>query len=89
MTKALLVEFLGTHLLTHVILRTGLWWAIGATLAALAYLGGPISGGSYNPAVTVALVAAKKLKASKMLPYILMEVLGALSAFQLLKMFKK
>lgn len=50
---AILVEFLGTFIFLSVIVATGNPWAIGATLAVLAFLGGAISGGHFNPAVTL------------------------------------
>jgi len=82
-----LVEFLGTMLLIYVILATGNWAAIGATLSICILLGGKISGGSYNPAVTIALYTAGKLAENQVLPYIIAEVLGGLLAYQLYKMY--
>lgn len=82
-----LVEFLGTMFLMFVILVTGNWLAIGAALAIAIMLGGAISGGSFNPAVTVALYAAGKLSKSDVLPYIIVEILGALAAFYAFKKF--
>jgi len=82
-----LVEFLGTLLFIYVILATGNWAAIGATLAICILLGGKISGGSYNPAVTISLYAAGKLPESDVLPYIIAEILGGLLAYQLYKMY--
>lgn len=82
-----LVEFLGTMLLMFVILATGNWLAIGAALGIIALLGGPISGGSFNPAVTISLFAAGKLPKPDVLPYIIVEILGALAAFYAYKRF--
>jgi aquaporin Z len=76
-----LVEFLGTMFLMFVILSTGHWAAIGAALAVAVMLGGAISGGAYNPAVAVSLYAAGKLSKSDLIPYIIVEILGALAAF--------
>jgi glycerol uptake facilitator-like aquaporin len=81
-----LVEFLGTLLLVFVILATGNYLAIGSALALAILLGGSISGGSFNPAVTMTLLAAGKLAASDVVPYIVVEVAGGLAAFQLYKM---
>ena len=78
----LLVEYLGTLFLMFIILSTGNYIAIAILL------GGAISGGSFNPAVTIALWAAGKLSASDILPYIVAEIAGALSAFQLLKFIR-
>ena len=81
-----LVEFLVTLLLVFVILATGNYLAIGAALALAILLGGPISGGSFNPAVTLSLLAAGKLAANDAVPYIVVEVAGGLAALQLYKM---
>ena len=82
-----LVEFLGTMFLMYTIFATGNWAAIGAALAIVVLLGGPISGGSYNPAVSCALYAAGKLPKADLLPYIIVEVLGALAAFYAYKTY--
>lgn len=76
-----LVEFLGTMFLMFVILATGNWIAIGSTLAIGILLGGPISGGAYNPAVAISLYASGKLPNSDLIPYIIVEILGSLAAF--------
>jgi len=83
------VEFLGTLFLMYVILATGNWLAIGVGLAIPVLLGGPISGGAFNPAVAISLFAAGKLPQSDLLPYIIVEILGALAAFYLYKNFVK
>jgi aquaporin Z len=84
-----LVEFLGTMFLMYTILVTGNWAAIGGALAIAALLGGPISGGSYNPAVSCALYAAGKLEKADLLPYIIVEVLGALAALYAYNVYVK
>ena len=76
-----LVEFLGTMFLMYVILATGNWAAIGSALAIAVLLGGPVSGGSFNPAVSIAFYSAGKLPKQDVLPYIIVEVLGALAGF--------
>lgn len=80
-----LVEFLGTMFLMFIILATGNYLAIGAALAIIALLGGPVSGGSYNPAVTLALYHSGKLMKSDIVPYIIVEILGALAGFEAYK----
>ena len=82
-----LVEFLGTMFLMFVIFATGNWAAIGAALAIAVFLGGAISGGAFNPAVTISLYAANKIPKSDLLPYIIVQILGALAAFYLYKTF--
>ena len=81
--KAVLVEFFGTFVFLYVILATGNFLAIGAALALCIFLGGKYSGGNFNPAVTIMMVAAKKQNMSTLFPYILAQVLGGLAAFTL------
>lgn len=89
MMEAVIVEFLGTLVFLYVILATGHFAAIGATLALMIYLGGPISGGNFNPAVTVMLVMAKKQKMDTLLPYIVAQVAGGIVALQLFNVMKE
>lgn len=79
--KKYFVEFLGTMFLMFTIFTTGDWVAIGAALAIVVLLGGPISGGAFNPAVAISLYAAEKLPESDLIPYIIAEILGGLGAF--------
>jgi aquaporin Z len=81
------VEFLGTMFLMFVILVTGNWAAIGAALAIAALLGGAISGGAFNPAVAITLYASGKIPKSDVLPYVIVEILGALAGFYVYKKF--
>lgn len=81
--KAVLVEFVGTFFFLYVILATGNYLAIGAALALAIYLGGSISGGNFNPAVTIMLIAAKKQNMDTALPYIVAQVAGGLAALAL------
>lgn len=80
-----LVEFLGTLLLSFVIFATGNYIAIGSALALAVLLGGAISGGAFNPAITIALVYAKKLSQKDLVPYVVAQVAGALAGFELVK----
>lgn len=84
-----LVEFLGTTLLAFVIFYTNNWLAIGIALAVCVFLGGSISGGSFNPAVTIALYQAGKIPNYDVIPYIIVEILGALAGFYAYKQIKK
>jgi aquaporin Z len=81
-----LVEFLGTLFLVFVIFATGNYLAIGAALAIGVLLGGAISGGAFNPAVTVALMYADKIARSDLIPYIVAQIAGGLAGFELHKM---
>jgi len=83
-----LVEFLGTLFLVFVIFATGNYLAIGAALAVAVLLGGNISGGAFNPAVSIAMFAGGKLSPNDLMPYILAQVAGALVALELVKVAK-
>ena len=80
-----LTEFLGTLFFLHVILATGNALAIGAALALVILIGGPISGGNFNPAVTIMMAAANKMPLSDVAPYIIAQIAGGLAAIQLHK----
>jgi aquaporin Z len=82
------VEFLGTLFFLYVILATGNALAIGAALTIAILLGGNISGGNYNPAVSIMMVSAGKLSKKDLLPYILSQVAGGLCALELYKRVK-
>ena len=71
-----------------VILATGNAFAIGAALAVAILLGGSISGGNYNPAVSFMMVMAGKLPKNDLLPYIIAQLSGGVAAFALFKMIK-
>jgi aquaporin Z len=83
MSSKYIVEFLGTMFLMFVIFATGNWAAIGAALAIGVLLGGAVSGGAFNPAVALALYSAGKLPKADLIPYIIVEILGALGALYL------
>ena len=87
MHKAL-VELIGTFFLVLVIGLTVIApgagamapMAIGAMLMVMVYAGGPISGGHYNPAVTLAVWMRGKCEAKDVPSYMGAQVLGAVLA---------
>jgi len=81
--QKLLVEFLGTLFFLYVILATGEPLAIGLALVVAIMLGGKISGGNFNPAVSVMMAAAGKLKMHDLLPYVVAQIAGGLAALEL------
>lgn len=85
MLKAVFVEFIGTLIFLYVIIATDNSVAIGAVLALMIYLGEPISGGNFNPAVTAMMVAAKKQNMNTVLPYMAAQLAGGLVALELYK----
>ena len=58
----------------------GVSLAFGLTVVTGAYALGHISGGHFNPAVTIGLWAAKRFEARNIAPYIVVQVLGAIAA---------
>jgi aquaporin Z len=85
MTKYL-TEFIGTLFLVLTIGLTVLGQspmaplAIGSSLMIMVYMGGHISGGHYNPAVSLAAMLRGKLPRSELLPYWVAQILGSLAA---------
>ena len=77
---AILVEFLGTFIFLSVIVSTGNAWAIGGTLAILALLGGSISGGHFNPAVTLMTLYNRGIAMDYAVFYIIAQVVAGLLA---------
>jgi aquaporin Z len=58
----------------------GVALAFGLTVVTMAYAVGHISGGHFNPAVTVGLFAGGRIPAGELLPYILAQLAGAIVA---------
>jgi len=83
-----LVEFIGTLFFVYVILATGNPLAIGVALALIMIVASKSSGGHINPAVSIAMASAGKLNINELLPYIIAQVLGGLTALQIYKRFQ-
>jgi aquaporin Z len=83
-----LVEFIGTLFFVYVILATGNPLAIGVALALIMIVASKSSGGNINPAVSIAMASAGKLNINELLPYIIAQVLGGLTALQIYKRFQ-
>jgi len=58
----------------------GVALAFGLTVVTMAYAVGHISGGHFNPAVTIGLFAGGRTPAGELLPYILAQLAGAIIA---------
>jgi glycerol uptake facilitator-like aquaporin len=74
------VEFVGTIFFLSVIVSTGNWAAIGGALALCAFLGGGISGGHFNPAVTFMFYMKEAISLPDAALYIMAQLAGALVA---------
>ena len=95
MGKKLLAEFFGTFwlvlggcgsaVLAAGVADVGIGWAgvglaFGLTVLTMAYAVGHISGGHFNPAVTLGLVVAGRHSAGELVPYWVAQVVGAIVA---------
>jgi len=93
--RTLAAEFIGTFLLMSSVLGAafysfgapagaagilGVAFSIGFTVMALAFAIGHVSGGHFNPAVTLGLIAGGRVAASSAVGYILAQCLGAIAA---------
>jgi aquaporin Z len=58
----------------------GVAFAFGLTVLTMAYAVGFISGGHFNPAVTVGLWAGGRFSAADVVPYVIAQVIGAIVA---------
>lgn len=58
----------------------GVALAFGLTVVTMAYAVGHISGGHFNPAITVGLLAGGRFPAKEVVPYIVAQVLGGIAA---------
>lgn len=83
--RSYLTEFVGTTLFVLSIALVVVMGhplaplAIGSALMVMVYMGGHISGGHYNPAVSLAAMMAGALPRNQLLPYWVAQVLGALT----------
>lgn len=84
-------EFIGTFALVTGVCGAALFsapsagliavaFAVGMSVMAMAFAVGPISGGHFNPAVTLGLVAGGRFDAGKAISYIVAQVLGGAAA---------
>lgn len=91
-----LVEFIGTFFLVLTIGCTVVGHsagplaplAIGSVLMVMIFAGGHISGGHFNPAVTLGIWMRGKCEAKHVLPYMLFQVIGALLAAMVVDVLK-
>jgi aquaporin Z len=96
--RALAAEFIGTFMLVFGGVGTVLYsapfgggmvavsLAFGLSVLCMAYALGPISGGHFNPAVTVGLVAGGRFPGADAIGYIIAQVLGGIAAAFVLSM---
>lgn len=77
------VEWLGTFFLCLAVLMTdgaGAPLMVASLLAALIYMGGPVSGAHYNPAVSLAFRMRGRMAPGTLLPYVGVQTFAAFAA---------
>jgi glycerol uptake facilitator-like aquaporin len=87
----LMAEFLGTAGLTMVALAVTVTMnnpyfialAVGLTVATLSVLFGKISGGHFNPAITIGLLSTRRFPAAQAVVYVAAQLLGGMAAYAL------
>uniref|UniRef100_A0A6C0H618 Major intrinsic protein n=1 Tax=viral metagenome TaxID=1070528 RepID=A0A6C0H618_9ZZZZ len=81
-------EFIGTLLLTFVIIKTGNYFAIGLILAICVFIFEGVSDCCFNPAVAIAFFHMNKISQNDLFFYIIVEICGALVAVEIVKLIK-
>jgi aquaporin Z len=75
-----ITEFIGTFFLVLTVGLTGNPVAIGAVLMVMIYMGGNISGGHYNPSVTLGVLIRGKINMKDAAMYWIVQFIGAFVA---------
>ncbi len=81
-SAVLAAKFLATEGQTPLNLGIGLVGvslAFGLTVLTMAYAVGHVSGGHFNPAVSVGLMVGRRFPAGQLLPYVIAQVIGAIA----------
>jgi len=78
--KKLVAEFIGTFFLVFTVSMSQNPLAIGTILAIIVYVLGPISGGHFNPAVTIGILANKTIDTMTAVKYIIAQFIGGILA---------
>jgi aquaporin Z len=94
--KKCLVEFIGTFFLVFTVGSTVIApgagplapLAIGASLMVMVFAGGHISGGHYNPAVTLSVWIRGKCDTKDVVPYWISQLAGAFAAYLIVHKMK-
>lgn len=83
--NAYVAEFVGMVFFTVIILASQNAFAIGAALSIAVYLSKHISGGAFNPVVTMLFIMNGMFPANQFLPFALVQFAGGLVGFGLWK----
>ena len=88
MNNPAVVEYLGTSLLIGAVSFTGAPLLIISALAIAIYLGGKVSGGHFNPAVTAWALLSGKVSQARALTYLIAQLGAAVTIWVLGSMIK-
>jgi aquaporin Z len=88
--RRLAAELIGTFVLVSAVLGgavvsgnaagLGVAFAVGLSVMGMIYAVGPVSGGHFNPAVTIGLTAAGRFEAKDIISYVLAQLAGGILA---------
>ena len=98
LTSRLIAELFGTFVLVFAVIGTALFAspnvgflgvaiAVGLAVLVAAYAVGHISGGHFNPAVSIGAAAAGRMRWADVVPYVIAQILGGLLATLALWLF--
>jgi aquaporin Z len=87
--KKYITEFIGTFFLVLAVGLTGNPLAIGAALMVMIYAGGHISGGHYNPAVTLAVLIRGRISTGEAMVYMGSQLAGGVIAALVVGIYKE
>lgn len=83
MYKKYAIEFIGSIFFIFVVIAVAQPIPIGLALILCIMIGGKVSGGHFNPAVTISMVLNNKLPLREAPWYILSQILGGVVALSL------
>ena len=83
-----LVEALGTFIFLSVIVSVGKPIPIAIALAAVIFFGGEISGGHFNPAVSVMMFLKNVINMPTLVGYVAAQIVGAVLALYFYRLNK-
>jgi aquaporin Z len=88
--RRLSAELIGTFMLVSAVLGgavvsgnaagLGVAFTVGLSVMVMAYAVGPVSGGHFNPAVTIGLATAQRFDPKDIVPYVLAQLAGGILA---------
>lgn len=84
-----ITEFVGAFTIVMVAITTGNPILIGVATTLVVILSSPISGGHMNPVVSFSMASLKQMDTALLLPYIVSQLLGGLTAVEIYHRYRK